>query len=193
MDCIPVSGRRGSFVTGEVTFTAGRFVMSSPRDLREAMIDIHSRTQKDDIVPILDVDSFDRRFMNSDFVKEIRLKGRRLWFISNIRSIDDIIDAMCGPFDMLCVPYHTLDNPDVLSEGFEISETLIPTIFVDRGMRPVFDGTMDRTVKDILGRGFHEYALFDTSRCVLHHQCVYSDPDTSSDRTFTVLPSSPSP
>lgn len=186
MDCIPISGRRGAFVSGKVAYSNGRFELSSEEDMKDAMGRTHSGTQHDDVVPILDVDSFRRRYLNPDLVKEVKLRGRRLWLITYIRSVDDIIDSMCGTFDMLCIPYHTIDDPDVLSEGLEISDCLIPTIFVDRSGRPIY-GSLDRTIKDIYGRGFHEYALFNVDDTTLEHHCPYNDPDIISESSFTVL------
>ena len=72
---VPISGRRGAFVCGSVAFSSGTFSLSSHQDMKDVMTQIHGSTQRDDIVPILDVDSFDRRFLNTDLIKEIQGTG----------------------------------------------------------------------------------------------------------------------
>ena len=168
MDCIPVSGRRGSLVSGRCSFISNGFTIESTTDLKEVLTQVHSSTDRDDIIPILDVDSFGKRYINPDVVKEVRVRGRRLWLITYIRSVDDIIDAMCGAFDRLCVPIHTLDHMDVLSEGLEISDCIVPTIFVRDG-KHIGDGDKDDLISSMVHLGYQEYAIFDIERCTIDH------------------------
>lgn len=176
---VPISGRRGAFVCGSVAFSSGTFSLSSHQDMKDVMTQIHGSTQRDDIVPILDVDSFDRKFLNTDLIKEMRLRGRRLWLISYIRSVDDIIDTMCGSFDRLCIPYHTIDDPDVLSEAQELTECVIPTVFVSKGKDAFTGKSIDPVIKNIERLGYDGHALFDVDDCTL----TYCGPMTE----FTIV------
>ena len=164
---IPVSGRRGAFVCGDATFHSGTFSIHSPQDMKDVMTQIHGSTQRDDIVPILDVDSFDRKYLNTDLIKELRLRGRRLWLISYVRSVDDIIDTMCGAFDRLCVPFHSIDDPDVLTEAHELTECVIPTVFVREGKDALTGDPVDPILESFKRMGYDEYALFDVDGCEL--------------------------
>ena len=175
MDCIPISGKREAFTSGEVTFSSGKFFIESPTDAADAIVRIHGATERGDIVPVLDVDSFSRRYLNPDVVKEIKIKGRRIWLISYIRSADDVIDAMCGAFDRLCVPFHTIDDPDVLSEALELSDCILPTIFVSDG-RYIEDGDISEIVTEIRDLGYYEYAVFDVNGCTLEYHAPFMDP-----------------
>ena len=172
MDCIPISGRREAFISGEVTFSSGRFIIGSPVDAIDVLSRTHSSTERGDVIPILDVDSFSRRYLNPDVVKDIRVKGRRVWLISYIRSSDDVIDAMCGAFDRLCVPFHTVDSTDVLSEALELSDCILPTIFVSKGHH-IGEGETSEIIATIYDLGYHEYAIFDVDRYTLDHHALF--------------------
>ena len=187
MRCTPISGKRGSFRSGDVSFDSGRFVIRSEKDSRIVLTQIHDETDRDDCIPIIDVDSFDRRFINSDLVKDLRLRGRNLWLISYIRTIDDVIDAMCGSFEILCVPTHTVDGMDVLSDALEISDRIIPTVFVDKSGVPLFERSLDRIVKDVRNLGYPGYALLDIDHMELTHHGQMNNPDIVSDSSFTML------
>lgn len=174
MDCIPISGRRGSFTSGQVTFSSGRFSIESEKDAREVMIQMYSSMDRGGIIPVLDVDSFRRKYLNPDIVKDLRVKGRRVWLISYIRSSDDVIDAMCGMFDRLCVPFHTIDDPDVLVDALDLSDCVLPTIFVSNGEH-IGDTEMTQTIETIRDCGYYEYATLDVDSLSLELHAPFTD------------------
>lgn len=172
MRCVPISGRKGEQVICEVAFTEGCFTILSESDMRDVMTQIHGSTQRDDTIPVLDVDSFSKRFINTDLIKGLRLRGRSLWLISYIRSVDDVIDAMCGTFEKLCIPFQTVDDQDVLAEALEISDSIVPTLFVRKGRDAYSGGSISQMIRSIEKMGYGEYALFDVDTCELDHRWV---------------------
>ena len=105
---VPASGKRGAFLSGKLSFDGRMPVISDSRPLREALIEAYEATSEDQPIILLDVDGFADRFLNGEIVKEIRVKGRDLWFVTYVENLEDVISALTGSFSGLGIPMHTM-------------------------------------------------------------------------------------
>ncbi|MDR1955140.1 MAG: hypothetical protein LBP82_04230 [Candidatus Methanoplasma sp.] len=126
-----------------------------------------SAKDDDDRMPVVvvDVKGFGKRKMDDRLLTNMKFPGNDIWFMTNIKDIEDVIDGFMGNIMKLLVPCHTVRNDLVLKETFEVSEDCIPVLFVSQGRaRYTEDRTKDvRTAVEELARtGFCDIAVFDT-------------------------------
>lgn len=161
---IPVSGKRDALKTGTLGFNGILPVMTDSIDLREGLIEAHSKTQADDEMIILDVDGFSSRFLNNEIIKSVRVKGRDLCLITYIENVDDIISALTGSFGSIGVPLHTIDDEDVLLDGMDFSDSLIPVAFTSMGKVIGSNESLERIEKRMEILGFDRMIAMDMER-----------------------------
>lgn len=165
LECVPISGRRGRFLSGKVTYSRGRFELTDTEAAKDALIRVHERTETDDVIGILDVDSFSHGTFNPDIIKDVRMRGRRLWLITYIRNEDDVIDAMCSTFDRILIPIHTINGPHVLVEADHLSEHATPVLFIDGDVEVSTGRPYLSIIDELTSLGHLDQALFDVHAC----------------------------
>ncbi|MGN1045400.1 MAG: hypothetical protein ACI4Q9_05540 [Candidatus Methanomethylophilaceae archaeon] len=178
-----MSGRRGDLRSGKAECSGGGFDIRDTVPVREALTTAYSQTEKGGPIAVLDTDSFRRRFLNPDVVKEIRIKGRELWLITYIECVDDVIDCMCGSYDMICIPTHTADDNAFL-ESTEVSDCIIPVVFVINDDMTVSGTPLDSETERIRGLGLFEYLVLDVRDMTLDHRMT----DDSSRSAISAAP-----
>lgn len=175
---VPASGRRDAFASGKLGFDGEIPFIEKPCDLRGALAGIHSATESDDEILLLDVDGFSSGFMNGDVVKSIRLKGRDLILVTHIENIDDIISALTGSFSFVGIPLHTLDDEDALLDGIGMSDSIIPTAFASEGREIGSGESIDRVGRRMEILGFERMLVIDIDRTIAEsvrlHPSTYS-------------------
>ena len=130
---VPASGRRGAFASGRLSFDGNLPRMDETVPLKDALIEAYKSTQEDDPIILLDVDGFSERFLNGEIVKEVRIKGRDLWFVTYVENIEDVISALTGAFSGLGIPMHTVKEEDLMDHASEMSDSVFPVAFVRNG------------------------------------------------------------
>ena len=130
---VPASGKRDAFVSGTLRFDGRMPVIEGERPLREVLKEAYDSTQQDDPIILLDVDGFGDRFLNVELVKEIRIRGRDLWFVTHVENLEDVISALTGSFSGLGIPMHTMREDDLLDKASEMSDLVFPAAFVRNG------------------------------------------------------------
>ncbi len=130
---VPVSGKRGAFVSGTLSFDGNIPKITEERPLKDVLTEVYENTETDDAIVLLDVDGFSERFLNGEVVKEVRIKGRDLWFVTYVENLEDVISALTGSFSGLGIPLHTIREEDLLDKASELSESIIPTAFIKNG------------------------------------------------------------
>ena len=175
MKYIAIGGKRENFVSGALNFNGNLPQLNDQIPLNEFLENFTPTIEKYESVVIVDVDSFKKKFLNTDIVKEIKIKKIDTKYLTYIYNIDDIYDATCGIFSNLCVPLHTLKNMDVLKEGIKISDNMIPTIFSQ-----YFD---ENIIEEIKKLGFDEYLYVDTTKCEFEMRKLVVELDS----TYTIL------
>lgn len=158
---VPASGKRGAFTTGALSFLSETPSISEEYDLRQGLVDAYEKTQSDESIILFDVDGFRSRFLNNELVKEIRIKGRDLLFVTYIENVEDVISALTGSFSGVGIPLHTVDDYGVLEDANILSETAFPVAFVRKGKEISTGQSVDKLSETICGYGFDRLLVFD--------------------------------
>ena len=172
--CIPVSGRRGDLRSGRTEYSKDGFRLLDDVPVKEALTSAYSATDKDEPIAILDTDAFRRKFLNTDVVKEIRIKGRELWLITYVENVDDVIDGMCGAYDRICIPTHTADD-DTFLESADISDSVIPVVFVTKDGIALSDVSIESEKERMSALGFREFLVLNVDDVTLDYRIIADD------------------
>ncbi len=162
---IPISGTRESFVSGKLSFKGRKPVLSDTIDFRTAIGSVYNKSND---IAILDVDGFRRNYLNSEIVKELRIKGRTVWFLTHIQTIDDVFDALCGSADLLAIPLDTVE-PHLMEDANAISENVVPMLRFTNGV-PWVKGDIPTIEAEMRSLSYRSILYFETSDCSLTHK-----------------------
>lgn len=158
---VPASGRRGAFVSGRLSFDGDLPKISEPIPLKDALVKAYNSTQEDDPIILLDVDGFSERFLNGEIVKEIRIKGRDLWFVTYVENLEDVISALTGAFSGLGIPMHTIREEDLMDHASEMSDSVFPVAFVRNGTELSSGRRPDELELMLRGQGMQRLVCID--------------------------------
>ena len=162
---VPASGKRGAFLSGKLSFDGRTPVISDSRPLKEALIEVYETTSEDQPIILLDVDGFADRFLNGEIVKEIRVKGRDLWFVTYVENLEDVISALTGSFSGLGIPMHTMREEYLMDKASEMSDLVFPVAFVKNGLE-LSTGRRPDELEILMRREGYPRALFiDMDTC----------------------------
>lgn len=125
---VAISGKRGEFVSGKFSFRNGKPYLTERLDFIE---NVKEQCAKSNTVGILDIDGFSSRSINSDIIKEVKIRGRDTILITRIETLDDVFDTLCSNFDTIAIPNHTSEK-GLIHDALEISDSVMPIgFFVD--------------------------------------------------------------
>ena len=112
---------------------------------------------------VMDVKGLQRKNLNDVLLKRLRIRGTNVWFLTNIESVDDVFDAFNTDAEAVLVPSHTVRSPEEFSDILDVSDSVIPVIFVRKRNAVMFGtGTDYRKVIDrIKAFGYGTVAVFD--------------------------------
>ncbi len=130
---VPVSGRRGAFLSGSLYFEGDVPKLGDTVPLKDAMLKAYESTEEDAPIVLLDVDGFSERFLNGEVVKEVRIRGRDLWFVTYVENLEDVISALTGSFSGLGIPMHTVKEDGLMRLAREMSDLTFPAAFIRNG------------------------------------------------------------
>ena len=159
---IPVSGRRGGFISGALRFDGVRPQIDGLVPYEEALMEAYGATGPGDSIAILDVDGLAGRELNTDLVKSRRIRGRTSLLVTCIRTGDDVLDAMCGSFDGVCIPYHTASE-EALEESLDLLEEPRAVLFCRDGREVSTGASTEDAALRLLRMGFREALVIDTA------------------------------
>ena len=161
---IPLRIRKGIAVSPDVTFGASVIIPGGNGDYDDIMKKVTDVCGKGSPVLVIDADGIRKADIFPNVLKRLPA-GRETWFMTGIRNAGDMIDAFHGNIGKLVVPYH-LTADDALIEMSELSDCLIPALFIDSGGVHI-RGRRKRGTADVLrtleGMNFSDVAVFDAS------------------------------
>lgn len=159
---VAASGTRGAFRSGDLCFDGPTPCLNGECDLKDALLRAYEVTGEDEPIVLLDVDGFQSDFLNSEVVKEIRLKKRDLLFVTYVRDSEDVIGALTGAFSGLGIPVNTVRDEDVLTDALDLSEYVFPVAFSKDG-REISGGEGVYRIADRMKKlGFQRMMVIDT-------------------------------
>ena len=119
-------------------------------------------------VAMIDLDSLSLCRFTEGVVKNMRVRGHDIWLMTWIEDADDLFDAFNTNADMVLGPLHAVSSDSDLRDILSVSDSFIPTAFVEGG-RVLGTGRREDAV-DAVRRlhdiGFSRACVLDTDGSV---------------------------
>ena len=114
---------------------------------------------------VVDMDSLARGTFTAGVVKDMKVRGCDIWFMTCVETVDDLFDSFNTTADMVMGPYHCVESDAELEDIHSVSDSFVPTVFVVGGravLRKGAIGDPSRTLSDLSEMGFYRVCLLDT-------------------------------
>lgn len=119
-------------------------------------------------VAVIDLDSLSLCRFTEGVVKNMRVRGHDIWLMTWIEDADDLFDAFNTNADMVLGPLHAVSSDSDLRDILSVSDSFIPTAFVEGGR--VLGTKRREDVVDAVRRlhdiGFSRACVLDTDGSV---------------------------
>ena len=119
-------------------------------------------------VAVIDLDSLSLCRFTEGVVKNMRVRGHDIWLMTWIEDADDLFDAFNTNADMVLGPLHAVSSDSDLRDILSVSDSFIPTAFVEGGR--VLGTSRREDVVDAVRRlhdiGFSRACVLDTDGSV---------------------------
>ena len=155
----------------EIRITDGYFSSASPRrGDRVKPITYFSSAQDTGVKPpvvIIDCNSFEVREFSEKVMKHLVIKGTPIWFMTYIETVEDVFDAFNKDAEFVFAPYHFVASDYELKDICDVSDSVIPTVFIHKGKAVLPGGKKGDVVKvleKLVGLGFYKNCVLDTDR-----------------------------
>lgn len=123
------------------------------------------RTEGREPVAVVDLDSLSLRRFTEGVLKAMKVRGRDIWYMTWIETVDDVFDAFNTNAEMVMGPWHSSASDDELRDIIGVSDSFVPTVFVSGG-RAVGRRGRAADVRDALdsleSMGFYRICVLDT-------------------------------
>ncbi|AMK13720.1 hypothetical protein AUP07_0669 [methanogenic archaeon mixed culture ISO4-G1] len=113
---------------------------------------------------IIDCNSFARREFSEKVMKNLKLPGSDIWFMTYIETVDDVFDAFNKDAELVFAPYHFIESDEELIDINNVSDSVVPTIFVHRGeavLRNGKKGDVLRVLEKLVRLGYYRNCVLD--------------------------------
>lgn len=112
---------------------------------------------------ILDVKGISKGSINEKLLKNLKIRGVDVWFMTSIRFAEDVFDAFNTDAELVFMPLHLINDETELEDIAEISDSSVPTVFVRNGKGKSFDGEKDvvKIAEEIFRLGYYSVCVFD--------------------------------
>lgn len=164
---IPVtSDSEKNLLTGEITFDGVTpRLLDGLSDYMDAVRNIVSGFEERRPVLILDVKGIQRKNINDVLLKHLKARGADIWFMTDIERVDDVLDAFNTDADLVFAPIHLISEDTDYPELTEISDSIVPTIFVRDGRAVLRKGStydISSLAESLYDMGSPYVCIFDT-------------------------------
>lgn len=116
-------------------------------------------------VVVIDSNSLNSECFDEAVMKKMAIRGNDVWFMTYIEYVDDVFDSFNTVAENLLAPLHTIADNRELVDILSVSDSVIPTIFVNRGMGINIDGKPTDPIdvlEKIIGLGYGRACVVDT-------------------------------
>jgi hypothetical protein len=161
-----------SYGQGGVVASDGSFSILSPKKgmntygLKDTVWNASGVEVKSPVM-IMDCTSFEQRQFSEKVMKNLRLTGFPVWFMTYINTVDDVFDAFNKDAEFVFAPYHFIESDIELRDICDVSDSVVPMIFVHKG-KAILPGMRTADVLTVLeklvGIGFYKNCIVDMRR-----------------------------
>ena len=116
-------------------------------------------------VTVVDADSLYARTFTEGVLKEMKVRGCDIWFMTWIETVDDLFDAFNTSADMVLGPLHAIASDPELEDILSVSDSFMPTVFVREGHavgRRRSRSSPSETLAHLADLGFYRCCVLDT-------------------------------
>ena len=119
-------------------------------------------------VAVIDLDSLSLCRFTEGVVKNMRVRGHDIWLMTWIEDADDLFDAFNTNADMVLGPLHAVSSDSDLRDILSVSDSFIPTAFVEGGrvLGTGRRGDVVDAVRSLHDIGFSRACVLDTDGSV---------------------------
>ena len=119
-------------------------------------------------VAVIDLDSLSLCRFTEGVVKNMRVRGHDIWLMTWIEDADDLFDAFNTNADMVLGPLHAVSSDSDLRDILSVSDSFIPTAFVEGGrvLGTGRRGDVVDAVRRLHDIGFSRACVLDTDGSV---------------------------
>ena len=119
-------------------------------------------------VAVIDLDSLSLCRFTEGVVKNMRVRGHDIWLMTWIENADDLFDAFNTNADMVLGPLHAVSSDSDLRDILSVSDSFIPTAFVEGGrvLGTGRRGDVVDAVRRLHDIGFSRACVLDTDGSV---------------------------
>lgn len=131
------------------------------------------QTESRDPVVVIDWGSICSRSFHEKVLKNMRVRGRDIWFMSWISDADDLMDAFNTTADTVISPLNAISDIEDLEDINTMSDSFIPAILCRNG-GGMGIGSLPRGIRETLesleSLGFYRTCVVDTDGSVTSYE-----------------------
>ncbi len=115
-------------------------------------------------VMIIDCNSFEEGGFSEKVMKHMAIKGADQWLLTCINTVDDVFDAFNKDAEFVFAPYHMILDDDELRDICDVSDSVIPTVFVHNGKAVLprrRTGDVLKVLEKLVSIGYYKNCVLD--------------------------------
>lgn len=158
-----IEERGGVLLAGPAAFERGIPRFTGESDLLSEVVP-KGASERGTVLAV-DVRGMIRRDMDDSALK-VKVPGSDLWLMTCIETSDDILDVFLFNGDRILIPLHTIGSEHVLEEAYDLSDSCLPSVFVQNGSALKRKGKEDlvKVLDRMEGIGFPNTVILDTDK-----------------------------
>ncbi len=132
-------------------------------DFKEASSDVFNPQTRSQVV-VIDCDSLEQREFTGQVMKRLTIRGMDVWFMTCIRTVDDVFDAFNKDAEFVLAPYHFVRDRDEWEDIGDVSDSIIPTLFIQDGKVLTNTGRLEDVtyiLDKLVSDGFYKNCILD--------------------------------
>lgn len=176
MTVIPVIGVSSDIsndlFTGHLTFDGRMPSLERLSDYATKVKETVSSFDEKQPVVIIDVKGLQKRNINPTLLKKLKIHGASAWYMTDIECVEDVFDAFNTDAEKVLMPCHTVSSEQEMDDILNVSDSVIPVVFVERGYAPCFgQNYLPADLTEILfDKGFRSVIVLDLQNSISHEE-----------------------
>jgi hypothetical protein len=113
---------------------------------------------------MIDCNSFAAREFSEKVMKNLRVPGADIWFMTYIATVEDVFDSFNRDADMVFGPTHFIESDSELKDICNVSDSFVPVVFVHQGkavVRKRVSADVQTVLDKLVSYGFYRNCVLD--------------------------------